>query len=87
MELLVKDTPTGRRTGETVRTKLASIAQRARRDKKVKFCSLAHLMSKGTLREAFRRLSGKAAPGIDGEGLWLHEEPFYSPNLANMHVV
>lgn len=67
MEPLVKDTPTGRRTGETVRTKLASIAQRARRDKKAKFCSLAHLMSKGTLREAFRRLSGKAAPGIDGE--------------------
>ncbi|NLI93638.1 MAG: group II intron reverse transcriptase/maturase [Peptococcaceae bacterium] len=67
MELLAKDTLTGRRTGETVRTKLASIAQRAKRDKKAKFCSLAHLMNKGTLREAFKRLSSTAAPGIDGE--------------------
>ncbi|AFV02725.1 Retron-type RNA-directed DNA polymerase [Dehalobacter sp. UNSWDHB] len=67
MEPPAKDTLTGRRTGETVRTKLASIAQRAQRHKKAKFCSLAHLMSKGTLREAFRRLSGTAASGIDGE--------------------
>ncbi|MHB8126973.1 MAG: reverse transcriptase domain-containing protein [Desulfitobacteriaceae bacterium] len=67
MKPFAKDTLTGRRTGETVRTKLASIAQRAERDKNAKFCSLAHLMNKGTLHEAFRRLSGKAAPGIDGE--------------------
>ncbi len=49
MEPLAKDTLTGRRTGETVRTKLASIAQRAERDRNAKFCSLAHLMNKGTL--------------------------------------
>jgi len=67
MEPFAKDTLTGHRTGETVRTKLASIALRAERDKNAKFCSLAHLMNKGTLHEAFRRLSGKAAPGIDGE--------------------
>lgn len=67
MELLAKDTHTGRRTGETVRTKLASIAQRAKRDKKAKFCSLAHLMNKATLREAFKRISKSAAPGIDGQ--------------------
>lgn len=67
MEPFAKDTLTGRRTGETVRTKLVNIAQRAERDKNAKFCSLAHLMNKGTLREAFRRLSGTAAPGIDGE--------------------
>jgi Retron-type reverse transcriptase len=67
MKPLAKDTLAGRRTGITLRTKLASIAQRAERDKNAKFNSLAHLMNKGTLREAFRRLSGKAAPGIDGE--------------------
>ncbi|MDO0826042.1 group II intron reverse transcriptase/maturase [Desulfosporosinus nitroreducens] len=67
MEPFAKDTLTGRRTGETVRTKLANIALRAERDKNAKFCSLAHLMNKGTLHEAFRRLSGTAASGIDGE--------------------
>lgn len=74
MEPFAKDTLTGRRTGETVRTKLASIAQRAKRDKKAKFCSLAHLMSKGTFREAFRRLSNTAAPGIDGETKKTYQE-------------
>jgi RNA-directed DNA polymerase len=67
MRQLAKDTLSGRRTGETVRTKLASIVQIAREDGKAKFCSLAHLLSKGTLREAFSRLSNTAAPGIDGQ--------------------
>jgi RNA-directed DNA polymerase len=67
MRPLAKDTLSGRRTGETVRTKLASIVQIAREDGKAKFCSLAHLLSKGTLREAFSRLSNTAAPGIDGQ--------------------
>lgn len=67
MRPLAKDTLSGRRTGETVRTKLASIVQIAKEDGKAKFCSLAHLLSKGTLREAFSRLSNTAAPGIDGQ--------------------
>ena len=44
MRPLAKDTQSGRRTGETVRTKLASIVQMAREDRKAKFCSLAHLI-------------------------------------------
>lgn len=66
MRLFVKDTLSGLRTRETVRTKLTNIAQRAKADKEATFCSLAHLMSKGTLREAFKRLSKSASPGIDG---------------------
>ncbi|KUO53156.1 MAG: group II intron reverse transcriptase/maturase [Desulfitibacter sp. BRH_c19] len=67
MRPYANDTLPGLRTRITVRTKLADIAQRARADKSSKFCSLAHLMGKGTLREAFKRVSSSAAPGIDGE--------------------
>src|SRR6056297_4263328 len=67
MELQVRDTSPGLRTRESVRTKLTRIAQRARKDKEAKFCSLGHLMYKSTLREAFRRLSNTASPGIDQE--------------------
>lgn len=66
MKLHVGDTLTGHGTGITVRTKLACIAQRAQRDKNAKFCSLAHLMNKSTLREAYRRVSNTASPGVDG---------------------
>ena len=83
MEPFAEDTLTGHRTGETVRTKLANIAQRAKRDKKVKFCSLAHLMNKGTLHEAFRRLSNTAAPGIDGETKKTYQENLEG-NLNNL---
>lgn len=83
MEPFAKDTLLGHRTGITVRTKLASIAQRAKRDKKAKFCSLAHLMNKGTLHEAFRRLSNTAAPGIDGEIKKTYQENL-EENLSNL---
>jgi RNA-directed DNA polymerase len=66
MKLQARETPSEPRIGETVRTRLASIAKRARNDKGAKFYSINHLMNKATLREAFRRQSNKAAPGIDG---------------------
>jgi len=84
MRPLTKDTLSGRRTGETVRTKLASIVQMAREDRKAKFCSLAHLLSKGTLREAFSRLSNKAAPGIDGQIKETYQVNL-EENLSNLH--
>ncbi|MCK4260863.1 MAG: group II intron reverse transcriptase/maturase, partial [Halanaerobiales bacterium] len=67
MKLQAGDTLTGHRTRESVRTKLARIAQRACKDENAKFNSLAHLMCKSTLQEAFRRVVKSAAPGIDGE--------------------
>jgi RNA-directed DNA polymerase len=67
MEPLARETPSGLRTWEEVKTKLASIAQRACRDREAKFTSLAHLMNKATLEEAYSRLSDTAAPGIDKE--------------------
>jgi RNA-directed DNA polymerase len=65
MELQARETLSGPRTGITVRTKLASIAQVASRNKKAKFNSLAYLMNKNTLKESFRRLNKSASPGID----------------------
>jgi RNA-directed DNA polymerase len=65
MKQLTRETLLRHRTEITVRTKLASIAQRARKDKDAKFCALAHLMNKNTLKEAFRRISNTASPGVD----------------------
>ncbi len=79
-----RDTSTGHSTRERVRTKLARIAKRARNKKQAKFCSLNHLMCKSTLREAFRRLSGKAAPGIDGQTKKDYEENL-ERNITKLH--
>lgn len=79
-----RDTSTGHSTRERVRTKLARIAKRAHNKKQAKFYSLNHLMSKSTLREAFRRLSGKAAPGIDGQTKKDYEENL-EKNISKLH--
>jgi RNA-directed DNA polymerase len=65
MKQLTGETLPRLRTGITVRTKLESIAQRARLNKDVKFNSLAHLMNKSTLKESFKRISNSASPGVD----------------------
>ena len=65
MKQPTRDTSLRLRTEVTVRTKLASIAQIARNDKDAQFCALAHLMNKNTLKEAFRRISNSASPGVD----------------------
>lgn len=66
MKQLERDTSLRHRTGITVRTKLASIAEIAEKDKNAKFYSLAYLMNKNTLREAFNRLNKNASAGADG---------------------
>jgi RNA-directed DNA polymerase len=65
MKQLERDTSLRHRTGITVRTKLASIAEIAEKDKNAKFYSLAYLMNKNTLREAFNRLNKDASAGAD----------------------
>jgi RNA-directed DNA polymerase len=67
MKQLERETLPGLRNGITVRTKLESIALVARKDKDAKFCSLAYLMNKNTLKESFKRLNNTASPGIDKE--------------------
>jgi RNA-directed DNA polymerase len=54
------------RDEEDAYTKLQRIAELAKQDKKVKFTSLAHLLTPGFLGENFMKLNQKASPGSDG---------------------
>lgn len=65
MKQLERETSLRLRTEITVRTKLASIAEIAEKDKDAKFNSLAYLMNKNTLKEAFHRLNEDASSGVD----------------------
>jgi len=60
-----RETLAAHRSGETVETKLLSIAVKARKEGKFKFTSLYHLMNEELLLECFRRLSENKAAGID----------------------
>lgn len=76
---------TRRRAAEDVSTQLERIAIKAKEDTRVRFTSLAHLLTPEFLKESFQKLNPHAAPGIDGvtmaafrndldaeiEGLWL----------------
>ena len=47
-------------------TKLALISQRARREPRCRFTSLAHLLDEGFLKECYYKLGRERASGIDG---------------------
>lgn len=55
------------RVDDTVRTKLQRIAELAEQDKKIKFTSLAHLLTPGLLRESLLKLNQYGAAGVDDE--------------------
>jgi len=61
----VRDTSPGLRTGAEVRTKLTSLTQRARENPKVRFSSLAHLLTDDFLKMCFGELKRDKASGID----------------------
>jgi len=46
--------------------RLALISERARRNSKLKFMGLAHLLNEGFLKERYFGLDGDRASGIDG---------------------
>lgn len=50
----------------TTLTKLALISQRARREPRCQFTSLAHLLDEGFLKECYFKLARERASGIDG---------------------
>lgn len=55
------------RNGEIVSTKLMRIAEIASQDKRIRFTSLAHMLTPELLKDSFNKLNQKAAPGVDGE--------------------
>ena len=48
-------------------TQLDQIAKKAKSDRKVRFTSLAHLLTPEFLRETWRQMNRRGASGIDGE--------------------
>jgi len=52
-----------------VSTQLAQIAKKARLERKVRFTSLAHLLTPGFLKETWRTINRRGAGGIDGESI------------------
>lgn len=54
------------RNGEDVSTKLQRIAELAKQDKRLKFTSLAHLLTPELLKGSFKKMNQHAAPGVDG---------------------
>jgi len=52
--------------GNLTLTKLALISQRARREPRCRFTSLAHLLDEGFLRDCYFKLGRERASGIDG---------------------
>ena len=56
----------GHRATENVSTKLQRIAKLAQQDKRLRFTSLAHLLTVAYLKENLKQLNQHAAPGIDG---------------------
>jgi RNA-directed DNA polymerase len=52
-----------------VSTQLAQIAKRAKLDQKVRFTSLAHLLTPEFLKETWGTINRRGASGIDGESI------------------
>lgn len=57
---------TGLRAKQNVSPELQRVAFRAKQDKRVRFTSLAHLLTPDFLKANFRKLNQHAAPGMDG---------------------
>lgn len=55
-------------------TKLDQIAKKARLDRKVRFTSLAHLLTPEFLKETWKTINRKGASGIDGESIKQFEQ-------------
>ena len=54
-------------------TGLTRVAEKAKAERKLRFTSLAHLLTPHFLAETWRRLNKKGAPGVDGETVEQYE--------------
>ena len=55
-------------------TGLTRVAEKAKTDRKLRFTSLAHLLTPQLLTETWRMVNKKGAPGVDGETVRQYEE-------------
>ena len=73
------------RKGEVIMsTKLAKVVERAQRDPKLRFNSLAHLLDEDALKRAFGRIHRKAAVGVDGVTKEQYEQCL-DENIQTLH--
>jgi RNA-directed DNA polymerase len=79
------ETRPGRRAGPGAPSELERVRQVARRDKDARFTALLHHVSLDRLRAAYRALSPKAAPGVDGV-TWEAYGRDLEANLRDLHA-
>lgn len=70
---------------ESVPSALDRVRQKARKDKKARFTALLHHITLDRLREAYRRMNPKAAPGVD-EVTWKKYGENLEANLEGLHA-
>jgi RNA-directed DNA polymerase len=75
----------GRRAGPGAPSELDRVRQVARRDKDARFTALLHHVSVDRLRAAYRALSPRAAPGVDGV-TWEAYGRDLEANLRDLHA-
>lgn len=68
---------------ESMRTKLGFVAERAKRDKKVIFDNLMHLINEESLKASFQQLQKEGAVGIDGTS-WKEYEEQLNENIKGL---
>src|SRR5437773_2759403 len=78
------ETRPGRSAGSGVSSKLDRVRQVARRDKEARFTALLHHVSLERLVMAYRDLSPKASPGVDGV-TWQDYGQDLVANLRDLH--
>jgi len=67
----------------STQTKLTLISERARKEPKSQFTSLAHLLNEGFLKECYYSLGRDRASGIDGVS-WKEYGEHLNENLQNL---
>ena len=75
----------GHGAGSGVPSGLDRVRQRARRDKEARFTALLHHVDLDRLRAAYRAISPKAAPGVDGE-TWAAYGQDLEASLQDLHT-
>ena len=79
------ETRPGLRAGESVSSELGRVRRVARQDKDVRFTALLHHVTVDRLRAAYRAISSKAAPGVDGV-TWHDYGQDLEDNLRDLHA-
>ncbi len=79
------ETRPGRSAGLSVSSELDRVRQVARKDKDVRFTALLHHVTVDRLRAAYRAISSKAAPGVDGV-TWADYGQDLEDNLEDLHA-